>query len=139
MRHFITVFVKSGDLHSPGARVVETMGHDTIVRYRVGVKKSGLLGRTIEAAWLDLECADPLPGLPAVVALGKNGQQPLSPSDGTLLVEVAEVHFRDGRARIDIPRENVRPSLQVKLFFKDGRHAREIRLLPGAENELRLG
>lgn len=140
-RHFFTVFVKasSGDLHSPGARILETMGQTTTVRYCVGLKKGGLLGRSLQAAWVDLECSDGIPALPALLVLGKSGQQPLSPTDGVLLAEVPELRFTEGRARIDLPTERAGKSTYVKVFFKDGKHAREIRLLPAANEELRLG
>jgi hypothetical protein len=140
-RHYFTVFVidATGHLYSAGARILEPMGQGTTVRYCVSLKKAGLLRRGVTEVWLDLQCDKPVCSLPALLLLGKDGRQPLSPSDGQLLVEIPELHFAEGRARIDIPKERTRPSTYVKLFFKDGRHAQEIRLMPGSAEELRLG
>jgi hypothetical protein len=140
-RHFFTLFVRAsaGAIYSAGARVFESMGQGTIVRYRAGVKKSGIFGRSVDAAWVELQCDEPLASLPAVIVLGKDGRQPLSPGDGALLAEEPDLHFADGRARIEIPKERATRSTYVKVFFKDGRHAREIRLQPASSELLRLG
>jgi hypothetical protein len=140
-RHFFTLFVSaaSSALHSTGVRVFESMGQGTIVRYRAAVKRRGLLNRAVESAWVELECDEPIPSLPAVIVLGKDGRQPLSPSDGALLAEEPALQFADGRARIELPPERATRSTYVKVFFKDGRHAQEIRLQPASSELLRLG
>jgi hypothetical protein len=140
-RHFFTLFVvaSSGTLYSAGARVFESMGQGTIVRYRAGVKKRGLFNRAVESAWVELECDEPIVSLPPLIVLGKDGRQPLSPGDGALLAEEPALQFASGRARIELPAERATRSTYVKVFFKDGRHAQEIRLQPASSELLRLG
>lgn len=140
-RHFFTVFVKStiGELFSAGANGLEMMGQSTTVTYRVGRKKGGWLGRTVQSAWLELECDEPDFRLPAVVVIGRDGEPPLSPSDGSVLTDSPVITFLGAKATIDLPKESTSATTFVKLFFKDGRHAKEIRLLPGSNDQLRLG
>lgn len=140
-RYHFSVFVCSADgaLHSAGVRVLEPMGQSTIVRYRVRLKKGGFLNRNVVSAWVELQCDQPLETLQPLMLRARDGQPPLGAADGLLLTEVDALRFEKGVARVEIPLASAGPSAFVKLFFKDGAHAREVRLMPAGNEELRLG
>ena len=140
-RHYFTVFAKAtgADLYAAGARIVESMGQTISVSYEVVVRKA-LLRRTVEDAWVELECRNgEAVDLPALVVVGKARNVPISPRDGVLLAEVPGVRFEQGRATIPIPQQHWRDRSYVKMFFKDAARAREVRLLPAEKEKLRLG
>lgn len=139
-RYYICVFVRGGaDLWSEGARVLEPMGQSTIVHYRVKVKKGGLLNRSLVAVWIELVSDPSLSALERLIVRAKDGQPPLGAVDGRVLVEVPALHFEKGNARIDIPLASASPTAYAKLFFRDGAFARDVRLMPASNAELRLG
>jgi hypothetical protein len=137
--HYFTIFAKTGDsgVCSTGARAFESMGQGISVTYRVVLKRA-FMSRTVQQAWLELQCKD-RPSLPGLLVVGKQRNVPLSPADGTMIEEVREVFFRDGKAQIQIPQQYLGAPTYVKVFFKDSRDAQEIRLLPAPKEELRLG
>jgi hypothetical protein len=138
--HYISVFAKvpEGDLYSPPARIVETLGQGASVSYRVAVKKS-LLRRIVEEAWLELTSngGDGLV-LPALVVVGKAQTVPISPRDGEVLLEVNSLRFERGKALLRLPAQSWPSRPYVKLFFQDAAAAREIRLLPAEKERLQI-
>jgi hypothetical protein len=137
--HYFTVFAKTPDedVCSAGARVFESMGQTTAVVYRVVLKKA-FLSRSVQEAWLELEC-NATACLPGLLIVGKQRNVPLSPTDGSLISEVASVQFSQGKARIPIPQQFRRANTYVKVFFKEAENAQKIRLLPASKEELWLG
>jgi len=137
-RHYFTVFVRDpdADIYSSGAHVVEASGLESQVTYRVVTRRS-LLRRAIQEAWVDLRTKDDVRTLPALLAVLQEGFPPTRPENGRTIASLDRLTFQDGAARIDLPANGATGF--VKLFFKDGRHAREIRLLPAAKEQLRLG
>lgn len=140
-RYFFMLFVRApaGEFYSAGTPAFASLGQETTVRYHTGSTKGTMFSRALRAAWVELQCDEPIASLPPLVVRGKQGRQPLTPTDGALLAEVAELRFADGRARIDIPADGIAGATYVKLFFKDGQHAKEIRLQPAASERVRLG
>ncbi len=139
-RHYFTVFAKASgkDLYSEGTSVLENMGQQVAVSYRVAVKKSWLK-RSIEEAWLELSCSDAARrDLPPMLVVGKVQAVPLSPKDGQVLAEIPGLRFTNGRATVPIPRQHWMNRLYVKMFFKDASHAQEVRLLPAERRLLRV-
>ncbi|MEA2560974.1 MAG: hypothetical protein QOH06_2478 [Acidobacteriota bacterium] len=137
--HYISIFAKApGDLYAPAAQIVENMGEAACVTYEVVVKKS-LLRRRIEGAWLALTCSDhSRSALPPLMMVGKAQSVPMSPRDGELLEEIPAVHLAEGRATLPIPERHWVRHPYVKLFFRDGMDAKQIRLLPAEKERLRL-
>lgn len=138
--HHFTVFahVPEGDLYAPGTSIVETLGQQVALHYRV-VAKRHWLRRRVEDAWIELSGnVNGLGPLPALLVVGKARSVPVSPRDGRLLTEVQAVRFEEGRARVPIPSQHWGSGLFLKLFFQDPEQARRIRLLPAAQEELRL-
>ncbi len=137
--HYFTVFARApnSDVYSAGARVVASMGLSVSVSYRVVLKKA-LVSRSVQDAWLELQCSERA-SLPGLLIVCKQKNVPLSPADGTLISEVPDVCFQDGRARIPIPPQYRSKTTYVKLFFKEPKNAQEIRLMPAAKEELALG
>jgi hypothetical protein len=137
--HFLSVFAKApGELYAAAAQVVESMGEAACVAYEVVVKKS-LLRRRIEGAWLTLTCSDPSRvALPPLKMVGKAQSVPMSPLDGELLEEIPVVHLAEGKATLPIPERHWERRPYVKLFFRDGTDAKQIRLLPAEMKRLRL-
>jgi len=137
-RHYFTVFVRdpNADIYSSGTHVVEASGLEAQVTYRVVTRRS-LFRRAIQEAWVALRTKDDVRTLPALQAVLKEGLPPIRPEDGRTIASLDRLTFRDGVARIDLPANGTTGF--VKLFFKDGRHAREIRLLPAANEQLRIG
>jgi hypothetical protein len=139
-RHYLTVFARArdADLYAPGVSVVEAMGQETEVRYRV-VRPRGWLPGGARRAHLELTCSDPSrPALPALVVVGKAQGVPVSPRDGRVLEELPGARLEAGRASIALPAAGRGAGLYVKLFFKEADAAREVRLLPAAREELWL-
>ena len=136
-RHYFTVFVQdsNADIYSAGAHVVEASGLEAQVTYRV-IAKRRLIRRSIAEAWVDLRSKD-VRTLPALQAVLKQGLPPIRPDDGRVVASLDRLEFLEGAARITLPANG--STGFVKLFFKDGQHAREIRLLPAAKEHLRLG
>jgi len=137
-RHYFTVLVREPGtgVHSDGARVLEAGGLEAEVEYRV-VQRRGLLGLTARRTWIELTSRDGLAGLPALQAILKAGVVPLRPEDGRVVASLEGLAFRQGSARIDL--QVGAAAGFVKLFFKDGRHARDIRLIPAGPDQLRIG
>lgn len=137
--HYFTVFAKASisDVCSTGANTFESMGQSVSVAYRVVLKKA-FLSRAVEQAWLELQCSART-SLSGLLVVGRQRNVPLSREDGTMIKEVSEVYFHDGKAQIKIPPEYLGKETYVKVFFKDSRDAQEIRLLPAPKEELRLG
>lgn len=138
--HHFTVFahVPQGDLYAPGVSLVETLGQQTALRYRV-VARRHWLRRHIEDAWIELSGdSNGLGALPTLLLVGKARGVPVSPRDGRLLAEVKSVRFEGDSARVPIPSQHWSSGLFLKLFFQDPDQARQIRLLPAAQKELRL-
>jgi len=137
--HYVSVFAKApGELYAPAAQVVESMGEAACVAYEVVVKKS-LLRRRIEGAWLALTCSDrSRAALPPLMMVGKAQSVPMSPRDGELLEEIPAVHLAEGKATLPIPERHWGRHPYVKLFFRDGMDAKQIRLLPAEKERLRL-
>lgn len=136
-RHCFTVFVRDheADIYSPGATVIEASGLEAQVTYTVLTRRS-MIRRTVQDAWIELRTRDNVHTLPALLVVLKQGIQPLRPDDGQTLVSLEHLTFENGTARIDLPPNGA--SGYVKLFFKDGRHARGIRLLPADMEQLRI-
>jgi len=137
-RHYFTVFVRDpdADIYSAGAQVIESSGLESQVTYRVVTRRS-LIRRAVLEAWVELRTKDDVRTLPALVAVLKQGLPPIRPEDGRTIASLERLTFQDGAARIDLPASGTAGF--VKLFFKNGRHAREIRLLPAAKEQLRIG
>jgi tetratricopeptide (TPR) repeat protein len=137
-RHYFTVFVHdaASGLFSSGARIVEARGLETQIRYCVKARYS-LWRRNLQAAWVELQASRDVKELPAVVAVWKRGMPALSAEDGRIVASSACVSFREGSARIELPVDMTKGF--VKLFFRDGSHAGEIRLMPAPPSELKIG
>lgn len=138
--HYLSVFTKApGDLFGPAAQVVESMGEAACVSYEVVIGRS-LWRRRIERAYLALTCSDRSRAtLPPLVMVGKVQGVPLSPRDGELLAEIPAVHLADGRASLPISERHWGRRCYVKLFFRDGADAKQVRLLPADKERLQLG
>lgn len=138
--HYFSVFACGGeDLFSPPARALVGLGQ-AAVSYQVAVRRA-LLRRAVEEAWVELSCSNGDGGqvLPELLVVGKAQGVPLSPRDGEVLAEVPALHLEGGRGRIPLPARARRGRPYVKLFFKDAAKAQEIRLLPAAQDRLRVG
>lgn len=137
-RHYFTVFVRDPDaeIFSTGANVMDASGLEAQVTYRVVARRS-LFSRAIQEAWVDLRTKDEIQSLPALHVVLKTGLPPIRPEDGRTIVSLERLAFQDGAARINLPANGA--TGYVKLFFRDGRHAREVRLLPADKEHLSLG
>jgi hypothetical protein len=137
VRHYFTVFVRDpeANIYSTGSQILEGGGLEAKVNYRVIVKRNLLRG-SLREAWVELQ-TDEVRILPALHVVLKPSMPPLRPDDGRVLSSLNRLEFANGRARIDLPVNG--PSGFVKLFFQNGQHAKEIRLLPAATDDLRLG
>lgn len=136
--HYFTVFAcarGSGAL-SAGAQVLEAMGRETVVSYRVVVKRA-LLSRAVTGVEVELSASGEV-DVPPLCVVARERAIPLGPADGVVVLGVAAQRLR-GRAAIAIPREHWGAGRHIKLFFKDATDARRIRLLPAANDPLRLG
>jgi len=136
VRHYFTVCVRDveADACSPGVQVLEASGTEVQVDYRV-VCKRGFLGFSARENWVRLSCRDAVE-LPAIVAVLKPAMPPLRPEDGRAIASAERVAFQAGVARLDLPADCGKGF--IKLFFQDGRHAREFRLLPAAADDLKV-
>lgn len=134
-RHYFSVFacVPGLELHSSPAHVLESMGEEVSVRYRV---KTQWLRKN---AWLELQCAGTTTVvLPPLVLVARPGAVPIGPDDGQTLAAIPELQFEAGRATIPVPPQFHGTGHYVKLFFSNPADAREIRLLPAEKEQLRL-
>ena len=138
-KHYFTVFVKetAGEITSPGASVLVSMGQGATVTYRARLDKGGFLGRKVLGGYVELESED-VGSLRDVHVRWAAKAPPLSPTQGTLVAEPGEIVFSGGVARIDLPLKTVRQGGFIKLFFHDPIHAEEVRLTPGSRDKLSL-
>ena len=141
--HYVTVFA-----HDPGSGAyaepacwLEVFGSTIDVAYELRARRTMRLWGPLEAAWVELTCA--AKGLTDLVlenvqVVAQAGRVPISASEGTFLVEVPSLRFREGHARIELPTAAVSEGQYIKLFFRDPAAARLHRLLPNALDRLRV-
>lgn len=137
-RHYFTIFVRDpgAEIYSTGAYVLEANGLEVQVNYRVYTQRN-LLRRSLQKAWIELQTTAEVTSLPALIAVLKHGLPPTRPEDGRIIVRLSYLAFHDGKARIDLPVDDAIGF--IKLFFKDGVHAQEIRLMPASQEQLKIG
>ncbi len=135
-RYYLTVFAKSGEAFSTGARIFEGMGQEPKVSYHVVVKKA-LFTRAVTEVSLELLPSEPL-DMPGMVLLAKENSLPVSPQDGQVIARIQAAPMAT-RTTVKIPKEHWNVKRFVKLFFADASVAREVRLLPATTEQLRLG
>lgn len=137
-KHYFSVFNKdpSVEVFSSGVTILETMGQERTVRYRVIAKKN-ILSRKLKAAWVEFlsDINHPLEGLRVVF---KPKYPPVSKSDGVVVASVDRITFVDGMSKIDIPATSLNYRGYLKVFFDNDDAAKETRLLPSSKDKLRL-
>ncbi|HEX4955375.1 MAG TPA: zinc ribbon domain-containing protein [Thermoanaerobaculia bacterium] len=138
-RHYFAVFiaVPGQDLYAPPATVLDSGGQETVARYQVETRR-GLLSRTVTDAWIEVACTDGLGALPSLLVVAKPQAVPVSASDGEVVARLDALPLEAGHGRIPVPSGLWPKRPYLKLFFQDPEHARSIRLLPAAKDQLRV-
>jgi len=133
-KHYFTIFIKdpTANIYSNGIKLLEPMGQEHIVSYKVVVKKPWFGKKT---AWIEFTSEEdtPLEGLQVV---RKNKYPPISKNDGIFVANIDRIIFMDKRAKFEIP--NIKESGYLKVFFKDDSYAKEVRLLPATKDKLKI-
>lgn len=137
-KHYFTVFVKdpSANIYSSGARVLESMGQETTVRYQVIVKKSFLF-RKPQAAWVEFQ-TNAEPSLEGLLVVLRQKYPPVSKDDGIIVATTEQLDFEEGLYRIEIPKIYLEHQGYIKVFFRNDESAKEVRLLPARQEKLKL-
>ena len=138
-KHYFTLFVHDpkADIYSSGINLLETMGQESIVRYAVKVRKSFFF-KKIKGAWIQLD-SDTVEELEDIAVVLKSKFPPISKNDGTVLFVQKKVNFIEGKAKITLPEEYLLHKGFIKIFSNKPLITHEIRLLPSAQQKLRLG
>lgn len=139
-RHYFTVRVKAnvGELCSTGVDVLEPLGQETKINYRVNVQKSGWRGKTVDAVRFEL-LSHQCPSLHGLVMVIKERHVPMGLNDGLLVPIPGQVTFQDGRAIIPVPKEHWSSQKYGKLYFQDPQQSLEYCLIPAPKHQLVLG
>ncbi len=138
-KHYFTIFVHDpkADIYSSGINLLETMGQESIVRYAVKVRRSFFF-KKVKGAWIQLY-SDTVEELEDIAIVLKSKFPPLSKNDGTVLCVQKKVIFIEGKAKIAIPEQYLLHKGFIKIFSNNPLIAHEIRLLPSAQQKLRMG
>ena len=137
-RHFFAVFARAENgTYSPPAKVFAGLGQETVVSYRLAIKRS-LLRRIITEAALELRSESRELVLPALLVVAKPRVVPITPQDGRVVLQIPELRLERGLARINIPASEWQTGMYFKVFFADAAAGEGTRLLPGAKEELML-
>ena len=138
-KHYFTVFVRDpkANIYSSGASILESMGQEITVRYRVIVNRKNLFTGKPKAGWVEFrsDVGAPLEGLLVVL---KQKYPPLAKDDGMIILTANHVTFVDGISRIEIPKKHLNSRGYIKVFFSNDMTAKATRLLPSKKEELRL-
>lgn len=136
-KHFFTIFVHDprNGIYSGGASIIESTGLETRVSYQVRTKKA-LLTRAVQEAWVEFKGPNALT-LPSMVAALNPSRPPLRASDGREVGQAASLVLTDGVGRLNIDVSAGKGF--VKVFFKEASDARDIRLMPAAQENLEVG
>ncbi len=127
-RYYFTVFVRDpeSDITSSGAHVVEASGSEIQITYHLLIHRN-LFSRTIKDIHIELQTKDRVDIMPAMIVVLNHRRIPVHPGDGSTIATLSQLSLSRGSAEVSLPK-NIKG--YVKLFFKDGRHAKEIRLMP---------
>jgi hypothetical protein len=136
--HYFSLFATTTDgrLHSePLTRLVQ-MGQSREVRYRIISPKSFFARLTGRASKPELEMKG-FGHMPETILVAKPRVVPRGPDDGEKLLHIPEMELA-GTCRVPIPRTQASSGNVVKLFFVNGSHVEEIKLISGPLHELKL-
>ncbi len=138
-KHYITVYTydEKEKLYSNGAEVLESCGNQEIVKYGLEYTKSFFL-RKIEGISVVLEAKTHNLLLQDITIVFKGGSVPLTRDDGVVIKNMKKVSFEEGKAKIRIPEKFWNEKGYIKLFFKNNEDGKDIRLLPAAEQKLKI-
>ncbi|MBE8233685.1 MAG: zinc ribbon domain-containing protein, partial [Endozoicomonadaceae bacterium] len=136
-KHYFKVFVYDSiaNINSKGVQYFIALGQERTVQYKVVTEKK-LFAKKPHRAWVELS-SDDSSSLYTLQVVMKVNYPPVSVQDGMLIIEVEQLNFREGKARIDIPVTHIKKGY-IKIFFSDRQMAREIRLLPSAKEKLKI-
>ncbi len=137
-KYYFTVFVcdPSADIYSNGIRVLEAMGTESTVQYRIKTKRT-LLTRKLKNAWLEFTSKEDII-LNHIVAVLKKNFPPVSKYDGTEIYEAKELHVENGKATLMIPDKYINSKGYIKVFFKRDSGNEGVRLMPFSKEKLLL-
>lgn len=138
VRHYFTLFVRDSksEIYSSGTGILDANGLEARVMYRV-VKRYSRFRRILQESWIALETDGSIGSLPGLRVVVKQGSPPIRPENGRVLLKLDHIDFDMGMARINLPEDEVNG--YIKLFFENGLEARELRLIPADQEQLRLG
>ena len=137
-KHYFTVFIKDplANIFSSGVNVIETMGQETTVRYKVIVNKN-IFTRKPKAAWVEFQ-SDLDVTLKGLLVVLKQKYPPLSKDDGMIITTANRITFMEGISKIEIPKVHLNSRGYIKVFFSQNAAAKDVRLLPSRKEKLRL-
>jgi len=138
-KYYFTVFVRGhgGGIYSQGVNLLETMGQQSIVCYKVRVKKK-FFSKKPEAAWVEFQ-SDNTQSLKGLLVTLKANYPPISKNDGETIIQCDDLSFHDGFAEIRIPDSFLGRKGYLKVFFDKDSAVKEVRLMPAGMKNLRLG
>jgi hypothetical protein len=123
---------------SPAAQIMECMGQLAEINYRIVKRKRFILFGPVASLHISLKTKADI-CLQALILVGKRHSLPVSPGDGVILKEIQNVQFVRGKAVVPVPPEHWSRELVVRLFFAKPADAKNIRLLHGNTDKMRLG
>ena len=137
-KHYFTLFVKdpSAYVYSQGHHLIETMGQETTVQYKVMIDRH-LFSRKIKSAYIEFKSN--INSLDKLLVVMNQNFPPISKDDGIVIVNQPQLPFIDGIAKIIIPSTSLKTQGYIKVFFENNQDLEEIRLLPSKIENLKLG
>jgi hypothetical protein len=138
--HYFSVYAAAtpkGPYSAP-AQCIERMGQERIVRYKLVRRRYLPLLPWVREVGIQLR-ADTDLRLSNLLLVGKPRALPLSPGDGMTLATIAQLELVKGSGWIPVDRSRLDADTHLKLFFRDEAAAADVRLLPGAAAEMRVG
>lgn len=134
----ITVATKSthGGFYSAGTELIESLGLETRVTYRI-CAKNWLLRRRQPSIQLLADGPD-VRALDEIVVVGRPDRMPTHVQDGEILQEVERIVFSNRCGELPLPFQPRATPLYVRLFLRHPDRQPHVRLLPVAKEKLRL-
>jgi predicted RNA-binding Zn-ribbon protein involved in translation (DUF1610 family) len=140
-QHYLTLYVydKKNNIVSKGVQFLENCGEKIIIKYKIEKIKKFFLFGDFKDIFIKLQ-TDIITNfeLDEIIIVFKKENVPLSKEDGISIRKMKKVKFKNGIAKIPIPKKYWNTKGYVKLFFVNIDNSKNIRLLPPKEDLIKL-
>ncbi|WP_027623022.1 hypothetical protein [Clostridium lundense] len=121
--------------YSKGQKRLVVNREPSEIFYEIKIKRS-IFGK-LKSSEIMLWTKEKEMNLPQLIVVGKVGNMPLQKSDGGTILNIdCEVISKDNSMVIELPNDNIRGNMYVKLFFFDDANSKLFRIVSPAKERL---